>query len=323
MEIHWDRLDAAAWGAVLPPDAAALQHAWRYGAAVAALGQRVHRAEIWDGGRCLGLAQVLVRRSGPIQIGLLPRGPVWLELPASAPRILQALRRGLLGAPVSALIATPETPAGGIPILTPQTLAELPLNRDADVMRAAMHQKWRNALKKAERSKVKIAVTRPNPDDLAWLVRLDADQGRQRGYRGLSAGFLAAWAADDGSQLRLFTARAGGDVIAAMLFLDHAPGATYHLGWTGAEGRATSAHRLLLWRAMQHFAKAGRMRLDLGPLDTVNAPGLARFKLGAGAQARALSATALHLPGPGLLPRRAPRRRGAQQVYSTGVTLRR
>jgi len=74
MDILWNRLDAAAWDAVLPDTATGMQHSWRYGAAVAALGRRVHRAEIWSAGRFLGLAQVLTRRAGPLTLALAPRG---------------------------------------------------------------------------------------------------------------------------------------------------------------------------------------------------------------------------------------------------------
>jgi hypothetical protein len=37
--------------------------------------------------------------------------------------------------------------------------------------------------------------------------------------------------------------------------------------------------------------------LDLGTVDTENAPGLARFKIGSGAQIRSLGGTWLRIPG--------------------------
>ena len=52
-----------------------------------------------------------------------------------------------------------------------------------------------------------------------------------------------------------------------------------------------SAHNLLMWRAALWLARQGHRRLDLGPIDTANAPGLARFKLGIGAHARRLGGT--------------------------------
>jgi hypothetical protein len=48
---------------------------------------------------------------------------------------------------------------------------------------------------------------------------------------------------------------------------------------------------------MDALENLGTQVLDLGSVDTVSAPGLARFKLGAGAQVKSLGGTWLHLPG--------------------------
>ena len=69
-----------------------------------------------------------------------------------------------------------------------------------------------------------------------------------------------------------------------MLFLKHGTGATYHVGWTSDAGRKASAHNLILATAATRLAETGVTRLDLGTIDTENAPGLARFKLGSGAK---------------------------------------
>ena len=58
---------------------------------------------------------------------------------------------------------------------------------------------------------------------------------------------------------------------------------------------------------MRWLACAGVEMLDLGMIDTVNAPGLARFKLGSGAVAQSLGGTWLHAPGLNLIARALPR----------------
>jgi lipid II:glycine glycyltransferase (peptidoglycan interpeptide bridge formation enzyme) len=104
-----------------------------------------------------------------------------------------------------------------------------------------------------------------------------------------------------GGEVRLFSARRGRgrglERIASMLFLVHGRVATYQIGWSGEEGRRLSAHQLCLWEAMRALREAGVRRLDLGTVDTDAAPGLARFKIGAGARVRALGPTCLVLPG--------------------------
>ncbi|WP_425050438.1 GNAT family N-acetyltransferase [Psychromarinibacter sp. S121] len=297
MEIRWDSLTERAWTAALSPNAGALQQSWRYGAAVQAMGGTVRRAELWHGGCFLGLAQVVVRRVGPLRLGWLSRGPVWHVAQGDTCAALHALRRALPGGGPRLLLCVAEGRVPGtVPLVTPVCMAEVPLAPEPAIMRCRLHQKWRNRLVKAEAAGLKVSVTAPSAADLDWLLSLDRAQAKTRGYRGLPPAFLAAWTACKGPPPRLFTARLKGDTVAAMLFLDHAPGATYHIGWNGPEGRAVSAHHLLLWQAMRHFARHGRARLDLGPLDTVNAPGLARFKLGTGATARWLGPTALVPP---------------------------
>ncbi len=69
-----------------------------------------------------------------------------------------------------------------------------------------------------------------------------------------------------------------------MLFLRHGTTVSYHIGWTGREGRAASAHNLILDHAAKQFASEGATLMNLGLLDTETAPGLARFKLGSGAR---------------------------------------
>ena len=81
-----------------------------------------------------------------------------------------------------------------------------------------------------------------------------------------------------------------------MLFLSHRPCVTYHIGWTSADGRATHAHNLLLDHATAHFFQNGFTTMHLGLIETETTPGLARFKLGAGARITPLGGTWLHLP---------------------------
>ncbi len=308
MEIRWNRLEQADWqGAMARAGAGALQQSWRYGAALAAMGRRIERAEICQDGCRLGLAQLLCRDlPGPVQLAWLARGPVWLRPPPPdlARRAMRALATSLGGAALTLPIVTPETPQPGVlPLMTGQSLAELPLSKDTDAMRAALHGKWRNRLVRAEQSGLRVSRDIPSPAGLQWLLDREGEQRQTRGYAGLPDAFLDAWRqADLEAGLRLYTARLRGRSVAAMLFLDHAPGVTYHIGWSSRRGRNVSAHNLLLWRAARDFGAAGRLRLDLGTLDTVTAPGLARFKLGTGASVRRLGGAGLCWPGLSLGP---------------------
>ena len=57
-----------------------------------------------------------------------------------------------------------------------------------------------------------------------------------------------------------------------MLFLLHNHVATYQICWTGPMKRSTGAHNRLLAETVDHLTAKGFHRLDLGTVDTANAP---------------------------------------------------
>lgn len=274
------------------PGTALQQHPF-YAQTLTALGVDSLVATIKDGGQPVGRAQLFQRRFGPVRAVWLPRGPVW------APDTPPDLRRAALAdlpraAPWRALWAnTPEQGrAPGLRVAPAPLVAELDLTGDGAARRAAQSGKWRNRLCRAEGAGLHVAL---RPLDLrrdAPLLMREQAQRRMRRYAGLPARFTRHWPAAQTLMATLRT-RPDGDVLAFMLFLVHAPTVTYHIGWTGDDGRAVNAHTLLLWRSAQHLACLGLARLDLGICDPARTPGLARFKQGSGARIRRLGATTL------------------------------
>lgn len=291
VEIRTETVTRADWDGRLSGHAAALQQHWAYGRIAQGQGARVERLSLWQGGTLIGVAQLLRRRG----LTVLLRGPVWLaDVSAEARRAgLRALARRRL-----CLLATPEqaiTGCGVVPLITPRHHAVLDLRADLPVLRAAMAGKWRNRLARAEASGLRPTDLH-RPAEWRWLIEAEASLRAQRRYRALPAGFVSAWdEAEPGGVLACQIARRGVP-LAGMLFLRHGTGASYHLGWSGPEGRAASAHNLLLWHAVQGLKAAGVGWLDLGDVNDETAAGLAHFKLGCGAEAKPLGATCLVLP---------------------------
>lgn len=256
--------------------------------------------------------QVQSRRFGPLgRVDLVSRGPVardateagdwldgWRRWHGSAPLLLNAT-----DLPAEALRAH-----GFWPLMTPATIALLPL-ADRCTMRAAMHQKWRNRLNRAETHGLRI-LRRPL-DPAHWLLSAEAEQARSRGYRGLPPALSAAFAAVNPSGAWVFEARHAGAPVAAILILRHGPMATWQIGVARTEGRRLSAMNLLLWEAMGWLSDEGHETLDLGTLNTQDSPGLARFKLGTGAMAQRQGGTWLHAGPLAPLARRLPLRLAA------------
>lgn len=230
------------------------------------------------------------RRIGPLRIAAALRAPALSE------RSLRGLRaRGLRLCEPDA--AGPLAGAGFRQVMTPAHVAELSLDGDAADRRARMAGKWRNRLHRAEAEGIALCVLPFAGPAADWLNAQEEAQRRARGYRAWPLAIARAWAAADPRAARLFLAERDGARIAAMLFLLHGRAATYHIGWSGPAGRAISAHHLLLAHATDVLADASVRRIELGTLDTDAAPGLARFKLGAGARVRALGGSWIAVPG--------------------------
>lgn len=241
----------------------------------------------------LGTVELLSR--GPVRRAPLPPEDWWpaCRSPRGTPLLLNAT-----GDAPDSLLA-----AGFWPLVTPATIAMLTL-APPETMRQAMHQKWRNRLNRGLDAGLGIARMPLTTDH--WLLEAEAAQARARRYRGLPPPLIAAFAqANPGSAL-IWEARRNKAPVAAIAVLRHGPMATWQIGVTTPEGRRRNAMNALLWAAMCWLAGHGHDRLDLGMLNSDDAPGLTRFKLGTGARAERLGGTWLHHPALAPLARRLP-----------------
>jgi hypothetical protein len=188
-------------------------------------------------------------------------------------------------------VVTPEEGVAGfglVPLVTPMHHAVWALGPD---LRAGMARNWRGHLRQAERAGLR--VRRGDDATLEALVAAEAAQRLERRYQALPVGFTRALPWD---AVRVWEWRQAGAMQAAMCFVRHGASASYHLAWGSPRARATGVHQLMLTQAAEALFAEGVRWLDLGSVDTERAPGLARFKLGTGAELRRLGATCLVLP---------------------------
>ena len=284
-----------------PTAPCALQQSNGYARALTEMGVTTESLIVRDGPSTIARMLILRRRFGPVRVCWLPRGPVWIDNPTivQRARVLRGLPAALPGRAMWILSPDRQEDLQHVPhtaLMTPQYVAEIDLTHPRDARLARQHGKWRNRLRHARSAGLRVthrpfAATR----DMDLLTR-EAAQRADRRYAALPPEFVLAWAHGNPKDSRLFTISKGGAAIAQMLVLLHAPVATYHIGWTGPEGRRLSAHNLALWEAANWLADRGYTRFDLGSVDTRNSPGLARFKIGSGATIRPLGPTGLRLP---------------------------
>lgn len=256
-----------------------LQQSPVYADALARLGARP-RWLMLDGGRVLAIER------GRLRMVLRAPVPGPDSGPTEGARLVRQMARwgGIT-------LITPEVPISGfglVPLVTPMHHAIWQLGPG---LRAGMARNWRNHLGQAERADLRL--TRGTAATLDRLIAVEAGQRRERRYQALPAAFTRAL---PGGALRLWQWRQAGEMQAAMAFVRHGTSASYHLAWGSDQARVAGVHALMLTRAAEALAAEGVRWLDLGSVDGERAPGLARFKLGTGAELRKLGATLLVLP---------------------------
>lgn len=299
---EWDRLLAGV-------GRSSLEQSWHYGEAVAGLhGAAVTRLIVENGGRPVALAQGFrVRRLKVGSVNRILRGPLWLEdLPADQQlEVCRTIRRAFRKRLTDLLFWLPElsdTPdskrfmrsLGMRRMVTGYSTVWLDIRPDEDKLRSGLHGKWRNALVTAEKASLRVRAAERNRAFEEAMVAYDQFRRKQR-FIGPPADLIRRMHSGSGKtgNVQVWEAFQAKTPVAGIAMARHGASATYLAGWTGAAGRDTNAHNLLLWRAITALRQTGTDWLDLGGLDTQTSPGIARFKLGLGGELATLSGTYL------------------------------
>jgi hypothetical protein len=300
---RWERLLARA-------GKSSLEQSWAYGAAMEAVSRRrVRRGVLFDDAGPLAALQAF-ERPVPVLGTLVQimRGPVWLRADVTARdvadgmkliRAAWGLRRREIVIWMPELPDAPDSDAamrglGARRMVTGYSSAWIDLRRDEDALRTGLRGKWRNMLKAAEASRLRVEIsTGGDTAALDWLLSEYEPFRRKARFTGPDARLIRALAESAPRQSRPMVIQAYDRrrPVAGILVLRHGNAATYSVGWTGPLGRTQRAHHLLLWRALPALRQAGVEWFDLGGLFAADAPGVARFKLGMGGDIYTLAGT--------------------------------
>jgi hypothetical protein len=259
---------------------APLQQRWLYGDAVHRVGRDVLRLAVMHQGDPLAIAQIVQRKIMGIDVSLISRGPLLLQNGHSND-VLRAVSSSLKFA--SLKLMSPDAKLRRLSLSPTPLICELDLTLDLQKLRANQHAKWRNALKKAEGTRLKVAQITATAAALTPLLQAEKERQSQGRYRGLPPELTLAIQDVAPKSLLLL-----GASDAQMLFVRHGNTASYHMGHNGPDGRKVNAHNLILWDAIKRLQKLGVTRLDLGSIDPKRAHDLARFKQRCGARTRQL-----------------------------------
>ena len=286
-----------------------LQQSWAYGEAIALEGQTCKRF-IWQDatGTAKAALQVFEKSYGFLQAAQLLRGPVWLgqEKPSLAEIIGFANHIAALypKSHYKFLFWTPELTLDDYPpalkhalpfrpIMTGYSTPIWDLTPTEDTLWNGLEGNWRTAARKAMNAKITVK-TGHGGADLPWVLSMAEGYRKKAGYYTLPPQVFLNWHAKAAPHdTLLLTASLGTDKIAGILILKHGHSATYQTAWTSDIGRSLNVTNVLLWQAALHLKQNGVQHLDLGGVDTEKNAGIARFKLGTGAEVLQLAGTFL------------------------------
>lgn len=277
----------------------ALQQSWAYGEMMLRIGRQVDRW-IWQDhhGRALAAAQIITRKIGPFKMVSALRAPCFSAACTDAEKraVLMDISACYRRRDLKFLFLMPELPdmessrallnrSGRRRVITGYPTALLDISGDSEKIFQNFKDTWRNKIRKAEQKQNQVKTVRSGPL-LLWLLNKEKEQITEKGYQTIAPELIQAWIEKilHPQDVWGMIALDGKEPIAGQLWLRHGNAATYYIGATTAAGRDAAAHNLLFWQAVQELKAVGVRILDLGGVDSVSNPGLARFKLETGAE---------------------------------------
>ena len=307
-------IDARSWDKWLAAASyPTLEQAWAYGEAMEGVSPyHAIRLTLWptedDGakGQPLAIAQAHEWRLFGLRIAKLTRGPLFLrpvtdDQRRSALRLIKSRWRLYR---LQALFWTPELEGeaghadmralGLRRVITGYHTPVLDLSPPIEDLRRGLHGKWRNQLKAAEGSRLRLKVAKGGLDLNTLLMHHERDRKKRR-FPAPSAAFtkLMIDLDRDRNVASVHSAWLAGEMVAGVLIIRHGRTAVNFMAWSGKTGRKLNAGNLLLWTAIKALKEQGAEQFDLGGVDGRAMPGISRFKMGLSGRLIGLSGTYL------------------------------
>ena len=280
---------------------------WQYGSAKEETGKwKAIRLVVLNNEKVIALAQFLIKTFPKLGgIARMNRGPMLIK------EITENDRSNVLCKSLEALIQeakrrfwwivqiAPEIPESDATI---KALKELGLKRldqppfgsgliylscDEEELLMSLKVKWRNSLRKGQKSRVKVSSVSGKNIELKALI--DTYKGLQhaRSFKGIHDSLIDALAKQEGEgwEFTLFNAYEEGskeinESIGILVSIRHGDTSTYLIGITNDIGRKLNVNYLLLWEAMRYVKRNGCKWFDIGGLDSTTPKGIAHFKTG-------------------------------------------
>ena len=164
----------------------------------------------------------------------------------------------------------------------------LKLSCDKDSLMSNLNGKWRNMLRKAQKSDLVISKFEGEEIPVLLVENIYKKLKDEKGFDGLSDSILHQFLTNNSfaNDVKVFvcseTELTGKDCDPAgvLISVHHGDTATYLVGYTNQVGRKFNVNYLMLWHAILNAKKSGLSYYDLGGLNSSTPEGIRRFKSG-------------------------------------------
>jgi lipid II:glycine glycyltransferase (peptidoglycan interpeptide bridge formation enzyme) len=162
--------------------------------------------------------------------------------------------------------------------------SSLNLSIDGDFLFKNLKGKWRNLLRKAQKSDIKVRKVCSKDPEFESLLSLYENMKNKKNFVGMPTDLLRNLSRCQGAEWN-FNVYIGelavdSEILGMLISVHHGNTATYLISYAGSSGRKVNVNYLLLFQAIIDAKAAGCRSFDLGGLNKNTPKGIAHFKRG-------------------------------------------
>lgn len=155
----------------------------------------------------------------------------------------------------------------------------LNLSKDVESLFSSLKGKWRNQYRLAEKNNLTLSIS-SDKNILRQCFNDYLSFQNKLGFSTWNFQELVSLAELFGGDFKVYSAMYEKKCIAQAVLIRHGVSATYLLSWQSDLGRKYMSTNYLLWQAICKLKNNSVLHLDLGGIDIVSTPGVAKFKRG-------------------------------------------
>ncbi len=164
----------------------------------------------------------------------------------------------------------------------------LNLDIDEDQLLKNLNGKWRNLLRKAMKSDLKVRSILSSDKDFDKLIASYDEMKKKKNFAGIPSKLLRELPNHNGTNwsFNAYIAESNNfevsstEITGMLVSICHGDTATYLIGSSNLEGRKLNANYLLLWKSILDAKAFGCKYFDLGGINNNTPKGIAHFKRG-------------------------------------------